>query len=73
MSIHLAMRPVRRMVQCEGIVSLAMPCSVIISGQWDGDNESLFAVEPHLQFKTFLPPVGIRPGAAKTACQCLTH
>ena len=26
MSIHLAMRPVRRMVQCEGIVSLAMPC-----------------------------------------------
>ena len=28
MSIHLAMRPVRRMVQCEGIVSLAMPCFV---------------------------------------------
>ena len=26
MSIHPAMRPVRRMVQCEGIVSLAMPC-----------------------------------------------
>ena len=26
MSIHLAMRPVRRIVQCEGIVSLAMPC-----------------------------------------------
>ena len=26
MSIHLVMRPVRRMVQCEGIVSLAMPC-----------------------------------------------
>ena len=26
MSIHPAIRPVRRMVQCEGIVSLAMPC-----------------------------------------------
>ena len=26
MSIHPAMRPVRRMVQCEGIVSLGMPC-----------------------------------------------
>ena len=25
MSIHPAMKPVRRMVQCEGIVSLAMP------------------------------------------------
>ena len=30
MSIHPAMRPVRRMVQCEGIVSLAMPCFAII-------------------------------------------
>ena len=30
MSIHPAMRPVRRMVQCEGIVSLAMPCSFSI-------------------------------------------
>ena len=28
MSIHPAMRPVRRMVQCEGIVSLAMPCYI---------------------------------------------
>ena len=26
MSIHPAMRPVRRLVQCEGIVSLEMPC-----------------------------------------------
>ena len=26
MSIHPAMKPVRKMVQCEGIVSLAMPC-----------------------------------------------
>ena len=26
MSIHPAVRPVRRMVQCEGIVSLVMPC-----------------------------------------------
>ena len=26
MSIHPAMRPVRRIVQCEGIVSVAMPC-----------------------------------------------
>ena len=26
MNIHPAMRPVRRMVKCEGIVSLAMPC-----------------------------------------------
>ena len=30
-SIHPAMRPVRRMVQCEGIVSLAMPCYIGIS------------------------------------------
>ena len=29
MSIHPAMRPVRRMVQCEGIVSLAMPCLLL--------------------------------------------
>ena len=31
MSIHPAMRPVRRMVQCEGIVSLAMPCFLFFS------------------------------------------
>ena len=30
MSIHPVMRSVRRIVQCEGIVSLAMPCLVTV-------------------------------------------
>ena len=45
----------------------------VISGQWAGDNERLCELEPHLQFKRFLPQAGLEPRTARPVGQGLTH
>ena len=45
----------------------------VISGQWVGDNERLFAMESHLRLKESLPQVGFEPGTTRSAGQCLSN
>ena len=45
---------------------------LVLSWQWDGDNERLCAMEPCLHIKRFLP-LGIKLGTARSAGQPLIH
>ncbi|MEW8486024.1 MAG: hypothetical protein AB2705_12670, partial [Candidatus Thiodiazotropha sp.] len=47
--------------------------SSVISGQCEDDNERLCAMESCLGLKRFLPPVGLKPGSARSAGQCFTY
>ena len=38
-----------------------------------GDNRELCAMESHLQSESFLPQAGLKPGAASSVGQYLTH
>ena len=42
---------------------------LVISGEWEGDNERLCAMESHLWLKGFLPSMGMKPRTARSACQ----
>ena len=43
----------------------------VISGQWKVDNKRLCALEPCSGLKRFLHSVGLEPGTARSAGQCL--
>ena len=34
-------------------------CISVKSGEWEGENERLFAMEPRLRLEIFLPPAGL--------------
>ena len=45
---------------------------LLSSGRWEGDNDRLCTMEPHLWLERFLPPAGLKLGTARSAGQCLT-
>ena len=45
----------------------------VISEQWDGDNESLCAMEPSYRLESFPPAAGFEPGTARAAGQRFTY
>ena len=45
----------------------------VISGRSVGDNKRLYAMEPRFCLKRSSPQVGLEPGSARSAGQCLIH
>ena len=42
-----------------------LKCILVMSGRWDGDNESMCAVEPCLGLEKFPPIAGLGPATTK--------
>ena len=56
-----------------GALPIALRGPAVISGLWGFDNERLFAMESHLQSKSFPPTAGLEHGTSRSVDQGLTY